>query len=634
VLSLPPDSRLPGTHRVSVRGYLERPPPLSNGSSTSRPGWRLYSKSAHFVEALPSRAPGAWVHGVSAWMRDRVELALNGSGTIDSPGVHLIRALVLGQSWTLPTSWRRGLQASGLSHLVALSGLHVGLLAGLILALSSGLRARIRIGLLVLLVPGYLFFVGPRPALMRACAMLLSLCLAAALRRPPLPGNTLVAVAAAMLAAEPALITDLGFRLTFSATAGILVLSPRLEGRWRRLPTWLKGPLSVTVGAQLGTVPWAVPAFHLLTPLSPLWNLLALPWTGVALGWGVLWACLAIASPGAATCALPLADLLALPFVGVASLPPTVTRPWIVDWNFLETTFASVLLFGVLTRRLRWLALAGLVALTAGAGGQLPNDAAEMIVFDVGQGESILLRDSSHGVLVDGGGWRRADIGSRVLLPALASQGVHALDALVVSHPDLDHCGGLVQIASFFPVREVWSAPGWKAEGCVADLITLPGVEIHPLWAGESRTVGLWNLQVLNPSPGARGGQNDHSLVLLGTAGGRRFLLTGDIEASAEARLLQAYPEELGDVDVLKLAHHGSRTSSTVEWLDRTDPSLAVVSAGLDNRYGHPSPTVVGRLAERRIRLLRSDLQGLIRLRVQPPGVLRINLPGSPKPPS
>jgi competence protein ComEC len=120
-------------------------------------------------------------------------------------------------------------------------------------------------------------------------------------------------------------------------------------------------------------------------------------------------------------------------------------------------------------------------------------------------------------------------------------------------------------------------------------------------------------------------------LVLLATFNGRRFLLTGDIEAAAERRLLKAHPEALRDVDVLKIAHHGSRTSSTAEWLDHTQPSLALVSAGIDNRYGHPSPLVMRRLAVRGIPSLRTDLQGLVRVRVERAGGLRIHLPGSPK---
>ena len=125
---------------------------------------------------------------------------------------------------------------------------------------------------------------------------------------------------------------------------------------------------------------------------------------------------------------------------------------------------------------------------------------------------------------------------------------------------------------------------------------------------------------------------NDRSLVVLASFGGRRVLLTGDIEAAAERELLKRYPDVLADVDILKVAHHGSRTSSTPAWLDHTRPSLALLSAGLENRYGHPAPEVVLQLEERGIRTLRTDEHGLVRIAIDRAGHLRIRLPGSPRP--
>jgi len=435
-----------------------------------------------------------------------------------------------------------------------------------------------------------------------------------------------------MLAARPQLIGDLGFRLTVSATAGIFVLSPMLQKRWTRLPVWLGRSLSVTVGAQLGTLPWATPLFHLFTPLSPIWNLIAIPWTALALGIAAVWSFIALASPGLAAKLTLMVSFAGLPYAGVSNLPPSVTRPIIVDWGFSEALVVTMALLGLLAgRKLSFLAGALVLVLLANRG-PASVDSADLVLLDVGQGESILMRDGQAAVLIDGGGWRRADIGSRVLLPVLSSLGVRRLDALILSHPDLDHCGGLVQIASFLPVKEVWSAPGWRPKGCVSELYGLPGVRIRSLWAGEERRVGRWVLRVLNPQPGVRRGVNDRSLVLLATLEGRSFLLTGDIEAAAERRLLRAYPEALRDVDVLKVAHHGSRTSSIDEWLAHTQPNLALVSAGKENRYGHPSLKVMKRLEDRGALSLRTDRQGLVRLEMGQTGELKIRLPGSPKP--
>jgi len=631
VITLPVGSDPPESYRLRARGYLRRPEPLANGVSILRPGWRLYAKSVHFTEPLPGWGIMPRIHGLSALARVRIRDALQAQEAAGSAGAYLIQALVLGEGWALPSSWRRGLQACGLSHLIALSGLHVGLLAGMALALTFWLPTRARAALIMALAISYLLFVGPRPSLIRACCMLIGLWLALWLRRSPLPGNTLAVVAAMMLVARPQLIGDLGFRLTVSATAGILVLSPVLGKSWTRLPGWLSRSLSVTVGAQLGTLPWAIPEFHLFTPLSPVWNLFAIPWTALALGISMVWSFVAIGSPGLAAKLTFLVDLAAIPFAGVADLSAFVTRPIIVDWGYSSAFLMTLVLVGLLAgRKLRLPAIA-LLGVVLASGGQSAVDSPELVLTDVGQGESILLRDGQAAVLLDGGGWRRADIGTRVLLPVLSSLGVRRLNALILSHPDLDHCAGLVQIASFLPVDEVWSAPGWSPKGCVADLYGLPRVRIRSLWAGEEMRVGRWELRVLNPPPGMRRGVNDRSLVLLARIENRSLLLTGDIEESTEHRLLRAYPEALRDVDVLKVAHHGSRTSSTAEWLDHTHPSLALISAGIDNRYGHPSLEVIQRLADRGALTLRTDQQGLVRLAIGQTGALKISLPGMPR---
>ena len=633
MISLPVGSKPPDSYRLRIRGYLKRPAPLANGAPIAHPGWRIYAKSTHFVDPLPSSGFLPAAHRRSGQVRGRLLRVIEGQEVAESPGSYLIRALVLGESWSLPSAWKRGLQACGLSHLIALSGLHVGLLAGMVLALTFRLPLGVRSVLVMALASGYLLFVGPRPSLIRACFMLIGVWCSLGLRRLPLPGNTLVAISALMIAMNPGLIDDLGFRLTVSATAGIFVLSPILERRWRSLPGWLARSLSVTVGAQLGTLPWAIPKFHLFTPLSPIWNLVAIPWTAMALGIAALWSLIALVADGLAVKLFFLLDFAALPFWGVSQLRPSVTRPIIVDWGFFEAAVMGLLLLGILAER-KPIALAagfGLVVLVFA--GRTVGESGELALLDVGQGESILLRDGNAAVLLDGGGWRRADIGSRVLLPVLASLGVRRLDGLLLSHPDLDHCGGLVEIASFLPVNEVWSASGWSPEGCVANLLGLPGVRVRSLWAGDDFRVGRWELQVLNPRPGQRRGVNDRSLVLLARFQGRSVLLTGDIEASAERAILKAYPEATRSVDVLKIAHHGSRTSSIVEWLDHTQPVLALVSAGIQNRYGHPSMEVMKRLEDRAALILRTDQQGLVRLEIGETGALKITLPGSPKQP-
>jgi competence protein ComEC len=251
----------------------------------------------------------------------------------------------------------------------------------------------------------------------------------------------------------------------------------------------------------------------------------------------------------------------------------------------------------------------------------------ELVMLDVGQGDALLLRHRGRAVLVDGGGWLGADFGGRVLLPALAAQGVRRLDAVVMTHPDRDHCGGLVEIADYLPVQQVWTGPGWEREGCAGELLAVPGPTHRLLATGDRLQAGAWRLQVLAAGGGEDASTNDRSLVLAAEAAGRRVLLTGDISREVEARLVRSQAGSL-DADVLKVAHHGSKSSSSASFLVAAAPRLALISAGLHNRYHHPAEEVLERLRRHRLVVVRTDLHGRVRVRLAPGRPLALDWPG------
>jgi competence protein ComEC len=249
---------------------------------------------------------------------------------------------------------------------------------------------------------------------------------------------------------------------------------------------------------------------------------------------------------------------------------------------------------------------------------EAPGDP-ELRLLDVGQGEAIVLADGDATLLIDGGGWTSGDAAGTILLPALARAGIRSLNAVALTHPDLDHCGGLLGIVDYLPVAEVWTPPGWPAEGCALELLASPGTTLRPLWSGGRQRVGRWRLDALHPAAGVRRPGNNRSLVLRAEVLGVRFLLTGDVEAAAERAILDREPRTGLRCDVLKLAHHGSRSSTSAPFLAAAAPRLAIASAGRDNRYGHPARSVRERLAAARVPLLSTDRHGQIRLRISPP---------------
>jgi competence protein ComEC len=248
-------------------------------------------------------------------------------------------------------------------------------------------------------------------------------------------------------------------------------------------------------------------------------------------------------------------------------------------------------------------------------------------MVDVGQGDALLIRDGARALLVDGGGWSEGDFGGRVLVPALAAEGVRRLEALVLTHPDRDHCAGLLDLVDYLPAEELWVAPRTAESACGRALLLRPGPRLRVLWRGERASLGRWRFHALHPPAAGGGEDNDRSLVLLGTAAGRRVLLTGDIEAGAERLLVAEQPEALR-ADVLKVAHHGSKSSTTAAFLAAVQPRLGLISSGLHNPYGHPHPQVVARLAEHGIPALRTAGAGMVVVRFPPGGGLRVELPG------
>jgi len=700
LLVLPAGDGLPPLGaRLRVRGHLRRSPGYANAVPVPPGPWRLRAKSLRLVELA---APPRPLARLAASLRERIDSAFAaaearsrrpgfaacrsragrtaacapspggpGSGAAApggdrnrvGHGTAMVRALVLGDPSDVPDRWRRGLRRAGLAHLLAVSGLHVGLVAGLALLVAAPLSLRLRLVLALGAIAVYVLAAGPRPSLLRAALMGFLAAVALLAERRPSGANALAVAAAALVLHRPALVDDIGFRLTVSATAGILFLAPAFERAWTggrrgsgeargaaaaadgglsRRGRRLVAPLAATCGAQLASLPFAAPVFHLVSWTAPLTNLLAVPYTAAFLAAALAWTVTALASPAAAAALVPWLDRAAAPFGWPAAGPPAAwgtvpaaAPPW-ASW-----ALAALLAAWLLCPRRLWLValLVTVVPAWRWGPGRDHRDppGVELVVLDVGQGDAILLRDGRRSLLVDGGGWRRGDLGGQVLVPALAGEGVGRLEAVALTHPDRDHCGGLVDLASYLSIGEVWMAAGQEREVCSAELAAAvlgrggrPGL----LAAGDSRRLGRWRLDVLHPprpqGTSARGDRpNESSLVIAAEALGRRVLLTGDVGEAEEVRLILGDRAALA-AGVLKVAHHGSRSSTSIPFLAAVSPRLALVSAGAGNPYGHPSPETLARLRKRGVLTLRTDVHGAVHLGW---GGRRPRASGPPRPP-
>lgn len=617
---LPP----PPDRRLRVRGYLSRRQSYLN-LGVSRPGdWGLNVKSRRLLHGM-GEEPGPFLRTAVGLRKRLLEPVMSSA----RPGAILAQALVFGDGRRVPPDLRTGLRRAGLSHLLAVSGLHVGLILGGCWWLLGGISNRLTAvcGASVLLLYGCL--VGPRPSLLRAAVMALLVILAVAIERPPQALNSLCAALILILSFNPGEVFDLGFQLSFLATAGILLLTPRLLARWRRKANGTVGHLvtglAVTVAAQLATLPVTAVRIGLLTPLAPVLNLLFVPWTALTLGVSLMWVVMAagsslpvlsvVAEPGAAVL-LGLLDALSVPFAWLAELPPGAWLAIPVSVRF-DDALALAIWLGISLSGFRRAvyALSLLLACTPAPGDPDPS----FVMLDVGQGESLLLQSGDRGpvILVDGGGFRQGNFAEAALLQALAAEGIHRIDLGILSHGDADHCRGLLELARYLRIERLWAAGAEVRDGCGRELVQRLSGRVRLVERGHAEALGPWRLGVVHPGPDPDAHGNSASLVVRACAGGSCVLLTGDVDLAGERELLAWIRRRGGSLrsDVLKVAHHGSRTSTVPEFLDAVRPRLALMSAGRRNPYGHPAPEVVERIERRGARVLRTDRHGRIEVR-------------------
>jgi len=542
--------------------------------------------------------------------------------TIGRPfGAGILGGLLLGDRRLVPEPAAAALQASGLGHLLAVSGLHVGGLAFAAFALVAWCARRLhavhprRWGAAVA-IPAALAFVALAQAPMSARRAGLMVCLwfvglLVARRGDPL--NLLGFAALVVLAGDPKIAGSVGFQLSFGAVASLVLLvsaAPELRH------SWLRGLLATSVVASAATAPIIAWHFGLLAPASVVANLLVTPVAAACLvPLGVLGlllepltsAPLTVAAHGAELSVAVAETLLDATggqrVVGWYSAP-AVAIPFVV--------LACARLRGSAGRRVAAAVGAGAL-LALGAWALRPTGARAEFVA-VGQGDAVLLRDGQRAALVDAG----PDPNAWALLAYLRREGVDRLDYAIVSHGHPDHFGGMAVVARAMPIGRLFGNGRWLRGRSWRRLEAA-------LWrqgARVERAAGQWSLGSMMltlevPYPRSDASENDASAIVHVSGPGASLLLTGDLERAGEAALAAG---GVPRVTVLKAAHHGSRTSSTVGLIEAVCPTAVVFTVGPDNRYGFPHPQVRARYRERGIAMWRTDLDGrvLVELGVEP----------------
>ncbi|MDT0630163.1 DNA internalization-related competence protein ComEC/Rec2 [Rubrivirga sp. S365] len=616
-------------------------------------------------------APSArWADRVAVAVQRHVRVAL--ARTVPSAEARgVLLALLLADRSRVDGEALDAFRQTGLMHLLAVSGLHVGLvglaLYGLLKPLLGrlGLRHRtveaLRAAVTLAVLAVYVLVTGGSVSVVRAFVMVALVLAGRALERPSDTLNTLGAAALVLLVSRPTALFDVGFQLSFAAVAAIVTLTPLLTAavsarvRERTVGGAVVGSVAVSLAATVGTAPVLLAHFGRLPLGALVLNLPAIPLTGLTLGSGLA----AVATSGwlapAAAAFGALADLSARALL----LTSRVGAGWL-DWAALDVYVESPLVLAALALGAAALAvwrrpaLRLRLALTAAAclGGAawahaLSAEARphlDAVFLDVGQGDATLLAlPNGRHVLVDAGlRSPYVDEGERTVLPHLARYGIDRVDALVLTHADADHIGGAAAVMRGVRVdRLVVNGRGgetdlWAKVVRTADSL---GVPVQVAAAGDTlaldpavrlRVLGPAGLRSAPPRPGSGAGSqrpasaNEASVVLRVEYGRTRWLLTGDAERGGEAAVVARYGPLLAS-DVVKVGHHGSRTSSTPALVAAAGrPAFAVVSVARRNRYGLPDEEPIARWGQTGAQTLLTSAEGAVWLRSDGERVWRV----------
>ncbi|MBX3189159.1 MAG: DNA internalization-related competence protein ComEC/Rec2 [Labilithrix sp.] len=591
------------------------------------------------------RARGRGVAAIVDRLRDRLRRRI--VATFPAESAAMARALVLGED-DLTASDQRAFRRSGLAHLLAVSGMHlVIVVAGTVAALRAILVRvtflatrvdvfRVAAGLGLPFAWLYADLAGGSGSAIRAAWMTSAALLARVLARRPDTWRAFGLSICGAALVDPLAAFDMSFALSACATFGMIAfarpIAVRLEGA---APS--RNPLVRAIASSAAASIACAPLLACMTadlPLAGLFaNLIAVPLGELA----ALPLCLAHAlleplpaaergcawaASGALMLVRKIAHLFAAMPYGAAHVPtPTAWQLAAMAVGAFGLTCATA------KRRIVWIGSAAILVLAleleARARGA-PTGVLRVTFLDVGQGDAALIDlPDGRAVLVDGGGLvgSPVDIGERVIAPVLRARRRSAIAAVVLSHPHPDHFGGLRTGLGRVRVGALWDTGQGENEGAggaYADLLAeMRSRGVHVVrpdaLCGRRLSAAGATLEVLAPCPSASidHGPNDNSFVLRVAFGERAFLFVGDAERAEEAELLEKRRAALR-ADVLKVGHHGSRTSSTPPFLAAVSPSIAVISSGVRNRFGHPAPATLRNLGAARARILRTDREGSI----------------------
>lgn len=600
---------------------------------------RIYTKSDKDILAVSRYTgfnfKGSIVDPIRNSLRERIRKYMNGEEA------ELARGMLLGERMGIDKEVSDDFVNSGTIHILAVSGLHVGFITGILMALASLFRIprRLRFFAIAPVLILYAFIIGLTPSISRAVLMAVVVLFGLFLQRRPQVLNSLGFAALVILVFNPAQLFSPGFQLSFAAVSSITFFHgrisnlvkrsfPRLEER--TLTSSIVSVSILTLSATIGTVPLTAFYFNRVSLISVAANLLVVPMSGIFIAMSFTFLALSFLSGGIASIFGSASQMIAFAILKTNSVLGSFGFSSV---RFTESTGTFAILYFI------WLAA------TAGFGGNalwkkaavgvllgadlilfssyFTKQSASIYVLDVGQGDSIFLQlPDGKNILVDCGmKFGNSDAGERAIVPFLERRGVRTLDYLIMTHLHSDHIGGALSVIRkikvncfVYPDQFSQSSTWHNLESSVRSMSIRTVVAHAGMILDSSASCRIYVLHPNRKYTGEGGYSyrtrlNDGSIVMKVCVGKESFLLVGDAEKIVERDLVRVYGKFLAS-DVLKVGHHGSNTSSGIEFVQMVHPTYAAISVGANNSFGHPSPEVLSELSAEGVAVWRTDSLG------------------------
>ncbi len=555
---------------------------------------------------------------------------------MDEENAAIFAALLFGERTLMDPEMEEAYSRTGTVHLLAISGLHVALLTGMCFAflLRFGMTRERAELTLMLILPAYAVLTGLAPSVNRAVLMLILLLITRRLKLRFFPLDAISLAFIVLVIISPHAIYQPGFQLSFGVSFALVLSASTIINRFQ---SYLVKLIIVSLVAQLASIPILLNYFYEISLISVVANLLFVPLFSFILLPLVLVTYLSgIFVPFISELLFPLINIVVsfanTMSISLAAIPFSSVVIGKPDEFMLVLYLLCYLIFFIIWEKkgnrkiVPVLLLLPIIPIVFQVLYPYLSPYGKVVFIDVGQGDSILIRlpHNRANYLIDTGGsisyskeeWEQKkdsfDTGEDILVPLLKSEGIRKLDKLILTHGDMDHIGGAPGILSELSVEEILlpiTNERTELELRIQEIAKTKHIKMKLVQAGTRWKVAAGNFQVISPLEKLED-KNEGSIVLWASFGGKRWIFTGDLGEYGEKALVQRISQM--DVDVLKIGHHGSKSSSSEEFLAVTRPEIAIISAGEGNRYGHPHPEVIDRLKKHKVSLFRTDKQGAI----------------------